>query len=126
LVNRKLDKDYGDVDVFAWSSDGKKVFAIECKNLKLAKTPNEVAEQLNNFTGKELKNGDRDDLLKHLDRCSILKEYHDRVAKTIGVENSDINIQAVVCFSNPVPMLYVADRLPGVEFLPFEDLSQLI
>lgn len=124
LLNDKLDKDYGDVDVLAWKTDADKALAIECKDLRFAKTPNEMAEQLNQFSGQVLPNGTRDQLLRHLDRCELLAERTRRLAKTIGMKNRHIFIQSVICFSKPVPTLYVAKRFPDVSFLTIDDFKQ--
>jgi hypothetical protein len=123
LLNEKLEHDFGDVDVLAWRPGDKIVAAIECKDLKLAKTPNEIAEQLNQFTGQQLANGERDDLLKHLDRCDLLKQRSQVLAENIGMKGQDIEIKTVVCFSHPVPMQYVRKRLPDVTFLTIEELK---
>ncbi len=123
LLNEKLTRDFGDVDVLAWRPAGRKVLAIECKDLRLAKTPNEIAEQLTQFTGQILANGERDDLLKHIDRCNLLKERSQVLAETIGMQGQDINIETIVCFSHPVPMQYVKTRLPDVSFMTLQELE---
>jgi len=124
LLNEKLEKDWGDVDVLAWKTGDKDVLAIECKDLKVAKTPNEMAEQLNRFSGQVSRSGKPDDLLKHVERCNFLRERAQRVAQTIGMARQDIHIRTVVYFSNPVPMQYVAKRFPDVRFLTIDDLSE--
>jgi hypothetical protein len=124
LLNEKLEKDWGDVDVLAWKTGDRNVLAIECKALKNPKTPNEMAEQLNRFSGQVMPNGKSDDLLKHMERCNFLKERAQRVAQAIGMVGRGIHIRTVVCFSNPVPMQYVAKRFPDVRFLTIDDLSE--
>ena len=124
ILNKDLDKDYGDIDVLAWKSGGDEVFAIECKDLNFAKTPNEIAEQLNRFSGQILSNGKRDELLKHLYRCDLLRANAIRLAQTIGLRSNNISIQTVVCFSNPVPMQFMAKRFPGVIFQTIDDLRK--
>jgi hypothetical protein len=123
LLNEKLTRDFGDVGVLAWRPAGRIVLAIECKDLRLAKTPNEIAEQLNQFTGQVLFNGERDDLLKHLDRCDLLNKRSQVVAENIGMKGQDIEVKTVVCFSHPVPMQYVRKRLPDVTFTTIEELQ---
>lgn len=125
LLKEKTDRDFGDVDVLAWKPDQDEVLAIECKDLKLAKTPNEMAEQLNRFSGQILPNGDRDDLLKHLDRCAFLRKRSQRVAQMLGMGERNIHIQTIVCFNKPVPMQYIATRFPGVKFLTIDELSKI-
>jgi hypothetical protein len=122
LLNKKLDRDWGDVDVLAWKMGEDEALAIECKDLKFAKTPNEMAEQLNRFSGQTFPNGERDDLLKHLDRCDFLQQECQRLSRTVGMENRDIRIRSVVCFSTPVPMQYVARRFPGTHFVTIEEV----
>jgi len=123
LLNERLERDFGDIDVFAWRPADKVVLAIECKDLRLAKIPNEIAEQLTQFTGQVLGNGQRDNLLKHLDRCDLLKQKPQALAENIGMQGQDIQVKTVVCFSHPVPMQYVRKRLPDVTFTTIEELQ---
>ena len=125
LLNEQLDRDWGDVDVLAWKPGSGEVFAIECKNLKTAKTPIEMADQLNAFGGQTVANGKRDELLKHLDRCDFLRQRYKRVAETIGVNNTDIRIRTVVCFSKPAPIQFVQKRFPNVSFLTINNLLEI-
>ena len=122
LINNKLDQDYGDVDVFAWKPGTNIFFAIECKDLRMAKTPNEIAEQLTRFSGQALPNGERDDLLKHLDRCNIMTSRCTDISKTLRYGNCMIDIRGVVCFSEPVPMQYVASRFPDILFMTIDNI----
>jgi hypothetical protein len=124
LLNEKLEKDWGDVDVLAWKTGDNDVLAIECKDLKVAKTPNEMAEQLNRFSGQVSRSGKPDDLLKHVERCNFLRERSQGVAQAIGMSHRNIQIRSVVCFSKPVPMQYVAKRFPDVSFITIDDLSE--
>jgi hypothetical protein len=126
LINDKLYQDYGDVDVFAWKPGANIFFAIECKDLKMAKTPNEIAEQLNRFSGQTLPNGERDNLLKHIDRCNIMKSRCADIAKTIEYGDRKIDIRGVVCFSKPVPMQYVASRFPDILFVTIDNIISVI
>ncbi len=128
LLNEKTpDRNYGDVDVLAWKP-GQQVdlFVIECKDLKLTKTPNEIAEQLNHFSGQILANGKRDELRKHLDRCTFLNEKIQRVAKNLRMGACNMQIRNIVCFSKPNPTQYMASRFPDVEFLTIERLAEIV
>ena len=124
LVNDKLDMDYGDVDVLAWKEGGDEILSIECKDLKMAKTPNEIAEQLNRFAGQLLPNGDRDNLLKHIQRCEMLRDRLFDVAKIIDFPKAK-SVKNIVCFSKPVPMEYVARRFPDITFITFDNLTNI-
>ncbi|WP_094607669.1 hypothetical protein SPSIL_009750 [Sporomusa silvacetica DSM 10669] len=127
LLNEKTaDRNYGDVDVLAWKPEQNEILAIECKDLKLTKTPNEIAEQLNHFSGQILPNGDRDELRKHLDRCIFLNKKNQRVAKTLGMGDRNICVRNIVCFSKPTPTQYMASRFPDVKFFTIDELYQVV
>jgi len=126
LLNEKTpDRNYGDVDVLAWRPDQAEILVIECKDLKLTKTPNEIAEQLNHFSGQILSNGHRDELRKHLDRCIFLNEKSQRVAQMLGMGDCSIRIRSIVCFSKPTPTQYMENRFPNVRFLTIEELAEV-
>lgn len=126
LLNEKTpDRNYGDVDVLAWKPGQDDILAIECKDLKLTKNPNEIAEQLNHFSGRILPDGKRDELRKHLDRCVFLNEKAQRVAKNLGMDDRNIHIRNIVCFSKPNPTQYIASNFSDVTFLTMEELSRL-
>jgi hypothetical protein len=103
--------------------DEKLTSDFECKDLRFAKTPNEIAEQLTRFTGQILASGERDDLLKHIDRCNLLKERSQIIAEKIGMQRQDIKLETIVCFSNAVPMQYVKTRLGDVSFMTLQQLE---
>ena len=96
---------YGDVDVLAWSGDGKRILVIECKHLQFHKTTGEIAEQLSDYRGKKKANGKRDDLLKHLDRLKVLRARQSQLCKKIGIAG-DGEVEGWIVFRYPVPMLY--------------------
>jgi hypothetical protein len=103
IVQKPLDRDYGDVDVLAWNPTSMRILLIECKDLHFHKTAGELAEQLSDFRG-EVRNGKRDLLRKHLDRIDVLRREKSSLAKHVGVAPLS-NIEGWVVFRNPVPML---------------------
>lgn len=122
LLRENLSADYGDVDVLAWKKGGVNIYAIECKALRLAKTPNDIAEQLNRFNGGYV-NRKKDELRKHIDRCYLLQKKVVQLSETLGMDRNDICVKNIVCFSNIVPMRYVAFRFPDVKFLTINELK---
>jgi hypothetical protein len=121
ILGEHFQKNYGDVDVLAWN--GAEILAVECKNLRLARTPNDMAEQLNRFSGQPLATGSkRDELRKHIDRCRILNEKSAALSKRLDLQ-TEIRVKTVVCFSCPVPMHYVASQHPEVIFTTLDDLT---
>lgn len=126
LINEKTPNiNYGDVDVLAWRKDQDEILAIECKDLKLTKTPNEIAEQLNHFSGQILGNGKRDELRKHIDRCVFLNSKMSRISKTLGMDEHNIHVRNIVCFSKPNPTQYMESKFPDIRFFTVDDLQQL-
>ena len=100
VLNKKTEKNFGDVDVLAWSKRHKLVLAIECKDLFFAKTHKEIGNQINEFQGKVNEKGRRDRLLKHFDRLDTLKSSIFSVEKYVGIEDLEFIYGAVV-FSHP-------------------------
>lgn len=104
ILNDKLDRNYGDVDVLAWKDT--RVLAIECKDLELAMTNSDVARQLNEFRGEiRPKNLKPDRLKKHLLRMEVLQEHEQGVAKFIKSPHP-VSIEAGLVFSRIVPMQF--------------------
>lgn len=104
LLNRKKDPLFGDVDVFAWNEDTKRVLVIECKDLSFDKTIGEISKRLKNYRGVKKNNGKRDDLLKHIDRCDQLEKALNKLEKTTGFAVE--GIERVLLFSQSTPMQF--------------------
>ena len=101
------------------------MLVIECKHLQYHKTYGEIAEQLSDYRGEVKGNGKRDDLRKHLDRIAILKRYRNDLCKTLNCDN--VSIEGWIIFKNPVPMLYMWDKLRRrIEIATFDDLGDVI
>lgn len=103
ILQEKLDRDYGDIDVLAWKES--RVLVIECKDLELAMTAIEIARQLHDFRGEVGVNGKPDRLKKHLMRVELLKNRASAVAKYTG-STAGIEIESYLMFSDIVPMTF--------------------
>jgi len=101
ILNRKLDRDYGDVDVLAWKMG--RVLAIECKDLQLAMTTTEIARQLYEFRGELNDHGKPDRLKKHLLRLEVLNKHRTEIARFVG-ERGLSSVEGLLVFSEVVPM----------------------
>jgi len=100
ILNTKLDKNYGDVDVLAWNDTENKVYLMECKDLSAARNYSEIAAQLSDYQGV----GKKDKLRKHLDRVSVAEENLAKIAKFCGKSNPEI-VSCLIC-SGVVPMQF--------------------
>lgn len=126
ILSRALERNYGDVDVLAWSEERGRILVIECKDLQFRKTYGEIAEQLSDFRGECSSDGSRRDLLrKHLDRVSVLTENIQEVRRFVGCSDNAL-IESIIVFRHPVPMqsaegpirehadLYIYDELDKI------------
>ncbi|MEJ1966048.1 MAG: hypothetical protein WDO56_32655 [Gammaproteobacteria bacterium] len=100
ILNTKLDRNYGDVDVLAWRAG--RVLVMECKDLELARTLAEISRQLHEFRGA-LNRGKPDRLKKHLLRIDALRSRIATVQRFVGSE-APIQIEPWLVFSDLVPM----------------------
>jgi hypothetical protein len=122
ILNTKLDRDYGDVDVLAWRNG--RVLAIECKDLELAMTTGEIARQLHDFLGEHGSRGKPDRLKRHLARVELLRHR----AKDLGAfvcSTGTPTLEALLVFSGIVPMHFseLAAR-QGARFTTINDLER--
>jgi hypothetical protein len=102
ILNDKLDRDYGDIDVLAWK-DGR-VLAIECKELELAMTNGEIARQLHEFRGEiRSSNAKPDRLKKHLVRVDLLRQSPTDLKKFLR-SSAAVEIETHLVFRGIVPM----------------------
>ncbi len=124
LLDKGLERDYGDLDVVAWRSDGR-VLLIECKDVQYRKTYGEIAEQLADFRGLIKPNGKPDLLRKHLDRVTLARTDLVGVARFIKRPAVD-DVESVLVFRNPVPMQYALAKMSEqVAVRTFSELDQL-
>jgi hypothetical protein len=108
LLNKKLDKDYGDIDVLAYHTISGILFVIECKRLQTARNPSEVSRQLYEFRGELRNNGKPDRLLKHINRIDIING-NIKKGESLKYENRLLIINEIIpclIFSSTVPMYY--------------------
>lgn len=103
VLNRALDRDYGDVDVLAWN--GPTVLVIECKDLAQARNYSEMAALLSDYQGGTDDDGEADKLKKHLDRFHLLQNNIGPVQKFVVASGNLTLVSCLVC-SGVVPMQY--------------------
>jgi hypothetical protein len=124
ILNDKLDRDYGDIDVLAWK-DGR-VLAIECKDLELAMTSGEIARQLHEFRGNiRTSDAKPDRLKKHLVRVELLRQRSPDLKRFV-CSSEAISIEAHLVFRGIVPMHFsdIAQR-HNIRFETIDGLETL-
>jgi hypothetical protein len=110
LLRQGFGRDYGDVDVLAWNPIVGRVLIIECKDVQYRKAYGEIAEQLADFRGEVLPNGERDNLRKHLDRIEVISQHLQAVAKYLSLPAIKA-VESHLIFKNPVPMEYALKHM---------------
>lgn len=103
ILNRKIERNFGDIDVLAWRPNRKEVLIIECKDLALARNYSEIAAMLSDYQGVEVE-GEADKLRKHLNRVELLQDNCGQLQHFTGVQEPLI-VSCLVC-SGVVPMQY--------------------
>ena len=107
VLNRRLDKDYGDIDVLAWKLGDKRILAVEAKDVGMARGEGEIARQLYEFRGGRFESGKPDRLLRHLERMRVLQENFPELKKNLGLSGDVFSIDAWLVFSDSVPLQFV-------------------
>jgi len=124
ILSAKLDRDYGDVDVLAWR--GRRVLVIECKDLRMAMTVGDIARQLHDFREDFTSSGKPDQLKKHLLRMDVLMSRPDGVTRYVGTKERRIELEAVLVFSDLVPLHFSGIASShSVHLVLFEQLETL-
>jgi hypothetical protein len=110
LLRRGFEKDFGDVDVLAWSPVSGRILIIECKDVQYRKAYGEIAEQLADFRGEKWPDGRRDYLLRHLDRVEVISRHLSDLAKYVGMPVVH-RVESHLIFRNPVPMEFALSHM---------------
>ncbi|WP_200864926.1 hypothetical protein [Pseudomonas viridiflava] len=103
LLQRKLERDFGDIDVLAWRPNDGVVLVIECKDLSFARNYSEVAALLSEYQGSVV-DGIPDKLRRHLDRFEFLEANLESVRRFTNLPSPRLVSCLVV--SGIVPMQY--------------------
>lgn len=103
ILNHKIERNMGDIDVLAWRPDRKEVLIIECKDLSLARNYSEIAALLSDYQGIEV-DGEADKLRKHLNRIKLLHDNCGQLQRFTEVLEPQI-VSCLIC-SGVVPMQY--------------------
>jgi hypothetical protein len=125
VLNTKLSRNYGDVDVLAWNRVSGRVLIIECKDLHSTKTHGEIAKQLQGFRGHDDCKGKPDKLKKHLERVRIIRSQRNALTKYVGCKEVS-TIETHLVFRNLVPMLFSDDGVfKDITFTEYNSLGSI-
>lgn len=114
ILQKKVERDYGDVDVLAWRPGHDNVFVIECKDLSFRRNYSEIAALLSDYRG-EPKNGKPDKLRRHLNRVERLQQEGALLGRHTGTDSPTIVSCMIV--AGLVPMQFASIPAFGETFV---------
>ena len=124
LLNCKLERDFGDIDVLAWRVDRNEVIVVECKDLSPALNYSEIAVLLSDYQGTGA-NGEPDKLRKHLDRVTLVEENKQQLQNFTKIQRPEI-VSCLIC-SGVVPMQYAkVEALKGTHVGSVEEILAVV
>lgn len=121
ILQKKLERDYGDVDVLAWRDGFDEVLVIECKDLSFRRNYSEIAALLSDYRG-ELKNGKPDKLRRHLNRLERLEQDLGALGRHTGIGAP--RVRSCIVVGGLVPMQFAT--LPALEQTFVGDVDALL
>lgn len=119
VLNEKVSPELGDIDVLAVSSDRRRVWVIEAKNLRLCRTEVEVAARLSEYRGRLVKDSKGrekpDKLLRHIRRVQYLRERVATLRHRMQLDAS-AEVRGLLIVDAPQPMnFYMLNRMEDAE-----------
>lgn len=105
----KSDKNLGDIDILAIDKKMKRIFSIECKNIKYGRNPREIAQEIRNLIGDKK---DKDSWMnKHIKRDKWLKDNIKILESVFNLDSDKFEIYSLFLTSQEIPSIYI-EKMP--------------
>lgn len=118
-------KRLGDIDVLAFTEDGRHAWVIEAKDIKLCRTMSETAKRLSEYRGVPLANGKPDNLQRHLNRVTYVREYAAGLAQRNKLPVVP-TVHGLVVVDVPQPMTFVtASNAADARFVTIDAITEI-
>ena len=111
----KVEPKLGDIDVLLLDKDGKRLFSIECKDVESAKTPRQIAQEIEKFFNK------KDWIKKHQIRDEWIKNNLEALGEKIGHDLNDYNVFSIFIVSQELPTIYL--KKTPIDIIPFSQIK---
>ncbi len=113
--------DIGDIDVLAVHSATRSIVAIEAKDFEVARTPAEIASELEKlFTGKK---GKKSTVELHTRRINWLRQHLTEVLASLGADDSTPPWRVVGAIVTSEPLVTPLVSASTIPVIPLEDLG---
>jgi hypothetical protein len=127
-LNLKVDASLGDIDVLAISSDRKRVWVIEAKNLRLCRSEAEIASRLFEYQGRTSLNSkgveEPDKLLRHIRRVEFLREHRHALCGRLNLVKSP-TVNGLLVVDSPQPMnFYMISKVKDAESVFLDEIAR--
>lgn len=118
-LNQKVSQELGDIDVLAVTPDGRRVWVIEAKNLRLCRSEIEMASRLYEYRGRTVMNRKGkevpDALLRHIRRVRYLRERNDALCHRLELETPP-EVRGLLVVDSPQPMnFYMLEKIEDAD-----------
>ena len=118
-------KRLGDIDVLAFTADGRHAWVGEAKDIRFCRTLGETTSRLSEFRGLTDGRGRRDNLRKHLDRVAYVRKHAGDLAKRYGLAAAPA-VHGLVVFDSPQPMAFVPSHASAdARFVMLSELAEV-
>ena len=118
----KSDNNYGDIDILVYNKSTKTILSLECKNTVKAKNIHEMKKEMDNYLGRDGKQGM---IHKHLARHNWLTLHKQDVCTFLNITDSEeVEIRSYMITSEVIPTIYIKSQPIPLPIIAFPDLRR--